>query len=90
MLACLFARFKEIPEQMIKTFNVTKNYLAFLEKETTTNIDAATKASNSFSHETIYEYFVSKSIGEMPLEQSKPYLLHIFSKKMYHNIQRIT
>ena len=81
--------FREIPDHMIKKFNVTKNYLAFLEKETNTNIYAATSAKYSFSHETIYEYFVSKSIGEMSLEQSKPYLLHIFSKKIYHNIQEM-
>ena len=89
---CLFAYlrgFQEIPEKLLKKYNIVRNYYAFLEKKTRTDIHAVTSTNYSFSHEVVFEYFVCKSIEQMPLEKSKPFLLSVFTKRKYHNIQKM-
>ena len=89
---CLFAYlrdFQEIPEKLFKKYNIVKNYRAFLEKKTRTDIHAVTSANYSFSHEVVFEYFVCKSIEQMSLDKSKPFLLSIFTQKKYRNIQKM-
>ena len=89
---CLFAYlrgFQEIPEELLKKYNIVRNYYAFLEKRKSIDIHAVIASNYSFSHEVVFEYFACKSVEQMSREKAKPFLLSLFARTRYNNIQKM-
>ena len=80
---------REFPEELLRKFDIAKNYHAFLVRESRHDERAEQKITYSFKHEMIYEFFASRYVEKMPLERLKCLLLYVCCETSFHNVQRI-
>ena len=88
-LYCLLQGFREIPGKLLKQFNIVENYYTFLVKETTIGMNAMPITSFSFHHEMFYEFFSSRCVEMMSLNELKAVILLVCCQDSLWNLQKM-
>ena len=88
-LYALLADVRRFAESHLKKFKIVHNYHVFFSKRDELDSNADLKTYYEFKHETIFEYFGSKFIQNLPMVFLKSLILSICCKTSLRNVQKM-